>query len=284
MIGSKSSCSTKPVPTHPITANAPIRPPPSKDGTLAPERTTPSSASAARAAVQTAGPPGSAARDANSPTGSVSPPRAVRTGAKMPFSVAWATTAKTSSTVSARRLPAPASTVRRETQPRVSTMPIPKSRPPMTMPATGKSAAMKRCAEKSTKPSSTAPCVPSRATASAASQTPRAAPRSAAVSPATARRRQKRVSCASTPNSAPRPRPKRTLAVRGSISRPSCSYIEIVLKAVCHAQLGCLSRLCNCPLGNVLSVCWRSAEQAFQSYVSWRKERLVLTESQNNGS
>ena len=104
----------------------------------------------------------------------VTDPSATRSGANTPFSVAWATTAKTSTTNAARRFPPPVSTVSREMQPRVRTMPAPKSNPPMAIARNGTSDAIKRCASKLIQPAATAACVPITASASAVSQTPSA--------------------------------------------------------------------------------------------------------------
>ncbi len=129
------------MPTQPSGTSAPIRAASASVPARLPERSAKASAASAIRPAQTSG---AAGRAALSSRRQVTDPSVVRTGASTPFSVAWATTAKTTSTSAARRLPDPVSTVSRETQPRVSTMPAPKSRPPATMARTGRSAAMKR--------------------------------------------------------------------------------------------------------------------------------------------
>jgi hypothetical protein len=145
--------------------------------------------------------------------------RPVRSGARTPCNVACAATANTTRPVSARRFPPPVSTVSRVMQPRASTAPIPKRRPPATSRRTGREAAWNRCASNAIQPAATVACVPISATASACAQTPRAEARSA-TGPTSARRRQNRVRNASAPKTSPSARPNQTDAARGPISRP----------------------------------------------------------------
>ena len=114
------------------------------DSGLALERATISRARMARTAVQSHAPPGRLARPVVAPRSTVTLPSVVRIGEAMPFSREWAVIAKIARTVSARRLPVALSTVRRETQPRVRTMPAPKARPPTSTASHGRSEAMKR--------------------------------------------------------------------------------------------------------------------------------------------
>ncbi len=170
------------------------------------------------ASDQKAAPPGRAASEVASSRARVVWPRATRAGAKRPFIVACAVMAKTAITVKARRFPDPSRTVRRETQPRVRTMPAPNSSPPSAMASTGRSGARNLCPSNEMRPSATAPCVPTSAVASAASQTP-AADRRSTGSPVTARRRQKRVTSARAPKATPRSIPRPSAACWGVTGR-----------------------------------------------------------------
>ena len=80
-----------------------------------------------------------------------------------PFKLAWATIPKIKSTIAALKLPVPANTVSRDTQPRVKNIPEPKSNPPKISASHGNSFWKKRCSLKLINPRNIISCVPANA-------------------------------------------------------------------------------------------------------------------------
>ena len=138
-IGSKSSCKMKPVPSHADGTKIPKMKAKTACRQFIPELYASKNTVTDKAPAQKVAPPGKSAKEVVCPSDMVADPSQTRVGASTPFNVAWATTEKTITTLSARRFPVPAKIVSRDIQPRVCTMPMPNISPPKTMAKIGMS-------------------------------------------------------------------------------------------------------------------------------------------------
>ena len=145
-----------------------------------------------------------------------------RVGARMPFRLICATTAKIRPETTDRRLPEEARTRSRPGQPRDITMPTPNTSPPITAPDHDPGTAIIRASSTRKKPRSSAACTQTSAVEKHRSQTATRGPSCRRANSTVAARRQKRDRCAATPKTAPVIRP-RSAAVGGS---PILSMIE----------------------------------------------------------
>ncbi len=102
-----------------------------------------------------------------------------------------------------RRLPDDASTRSRPGQPRDRTMPMPKTRPPITAPDHDPGTAIIRASSSRKKPESSAPWTQTSAVEKHRSQTATRGPSCRRANSTVAARRQKRDRCAATPKTMP---------------------------------------------------------------------------------
>ncbi len=131
------------------------------------------------------------------------PAISLRSGARLPASVACAVTANTSPDSRARRLPLADRMSRRLAQPRVITMPTPNSRPPTSAPDRLPRLASWRTPLTSSQPARIKPCTAISAVANASSQTESFSANLPRQNSITAARRQNRERWAKKPNSRP---------------------------------------------------------------------------------